>query len=86
MYDSGLWWICPIVLIPGSLIWAGLDSLFDYFHIIERISEKYTWRKRTVSKWIHSITGVVSYIIVFLLFFLILAITKYDVLNGIKYD
>lgn len=86
MYGSELWWICPIVLIPGSLIWVGLDSLLEHFQIIEKISEKFNWRKRTVGKWIHSITGILSYIMVFLFFFLILVITKYDLLNGIKYE
>jgi len=72
MYDADFWWICPAFFIPQSIIWLSLDTLLDYFRISKRIANKMKWNERTVSKWLHGINYILSYIITFFLSLIIL--------------
>lgn len=72
MYDANFWYIFPVFFIPQSIIWLSLDTLFDSFHINKRIAEKMKRDERTVSKWIHRINCIVSYVITFFLCLIIL--------------
>ena len=80
MYNADFWYICPILFIPASLIWALLDTFCEKKKLDEVIANKRGWDKRVVMKWIHGITGIIGFVIALVLIILVSLLLKFDLL------
>lgn len=81
MYNSDFWYMCPIWLIPASIIWVLLDYACDKKKLDEIIAKKYGWKKRIVMKWIHLITGTIAYVFSLAFIILLSLLLRFDLLN-----
>ena len=75
------WYICPIWFIPSFFLWACLFGLCDHYHITERLSKRYGWRKRKVQKWLGRILGAISLIVTLAILTVISGLIGFDLLN-----
>lgn len=81
MYGASDWVIWPSLLIPVSFIWVCLDSLFEHFHVDEKIANKLGLRRWRVWKWLHGVNFVIATMVYFLIWFLVYALTGFDLLS-----
>ena len=78
MYDSDFWYICPVWFIPAGFLWAALEILWDKFGLLDKLCNRFPCHgKNRVRKWIHGVTGVISYIITFPIAIVILKLIDY---------
>ena len=80
-YNADFWYICPILLIPSALIWALFDTICEKKKLDEKIADKYGWNRYRVKKWIHGITGVIGFVVAFVIITLISLLLKFDLFS-----
>ena len=81
MYDAEFWYVCPILFIPASLIWALLDMFCEKRKLDETIANKCGWKKRRVMKWIHCLTAIIGFLIAFALILLVSLLLRFNLLS-----
>ena len=81
MYDAEFWYICPILFIPSALIWSLLDMFCEKKKLDEIISNKYGWNKRAVMKWIHTITGIIGFVIALAMIILVSLLLGFNLIS-----
>ena len=81
MYGNKFWHRAPLLFIPASFLWAGLELLLDHFQIIQKLSEKYPYRKNFIKKANHAICCCIAYLITILIVFLIKKIAGINLLD-----
>lgn len=75
------WYMCPIWFIPAFVLWACLNGLCDRYHLSDRLSKRYGWRKKSVQKWQERITGVVSLVVTLIIIIVVSVMIGFDLLN-----
>lgn len=75
------WYVCPVLLVPAALLWAGLRLLCEHLHLCARLSSRFNWRKRTVEKWLNRILGITSLSITAIILFVFSYLIGFDLLN-----
>lgn len=81
MYDAEFWYVCPILFIPASLIWALLDIFCEKRKLDETIANKCGWNNRVVMKWIHGITAIIGYVIALVMIILASLLLRFNLLS-----
>lgn len=82
MYDAEFWYVCPILFVPASLIWALLDMFCEKKKLDEVIANKHGWNKRVViMKWIRGITGIIGFVIALILIILVSLLLRFNLLS-----
>ena len=81
MYFLETWDIYPIFSITAALVWCALDMVLDSLHISHKLSNKFSWKERTVKKWLRGICCVVAHAVVFLLLLLLSSVTGVDLFS-----
>ena len=79
--EPEFWYMCPIWFIPAFILWASLNGLSDRYHLPDRLSKRYGWRKRSVQKWQEWITGVVSLVVTLIIIIAVSVMIGFDLLN-----
>lgn len=54
------WLDAPMLFLPHSVLWFGLDQLAEKMQIASKLVERHKWKKDTVEKWIHRINCVLA--------------------------